>query len=278
MDKKAQNNLISFLDKKQDFTIHIFRGKDVLDELTEIHDLKGLAKKFFKDVILTFETMISFLKPGEGFGIYIDSEEPYFRFKIETNWTGTMRTLLLPEDFNSFPEKLNGQCRVSKIFKSNQNSYTSIIEMKDLSFSDLGNKILRDSYQMDAEIHLGEEDYNSVLVLKLPRFNIDKENSSKDRSLKEYWIETQSLLNEVFKNNELDEIDVIERFKKSGFEYLKSSNVHFKCSCSKDRFVNNLKNMHADHIEEIFQKDESIEIKCDYCKTKYELIKSDLIK
>ena len=50
--------------------------------------------------------MVNFLKPGESLGFYIDSEEPYFRFKIELSNTGTFRTLLLPEEFENFPDKI----------------------------------------------------------------------------------------------------------------------------------------------------------------------------
>ena len=169
IDSKS-NKLLSFLDQEQDFLLHFFKGKHLLDELSTIHGLKGSGKKFFREIILTFENMISFLKPGEGFGIYIDSELPYFRFKIETNWTGTMRTLLLPELFNEFPEKFTGQCRVSKIFTGSQKSYTSIIEIENLSFFDLGNKILTESYQMQAKTYLGENDNSSLLILKLGKF------------------------------------------------------------------------------------------------------------
>ena len=52
--------------------------------------------------------MIALLKEvGEQIGFYLDSEDPKFQFKIETSHQGDTRCLLLPENFQQFPEAIH---------------------------------------------------------------------------------------------------------------------------------------------------------------------------
>lgn len=65
-------------------------------EIYKIHNIGPIASKFYDQTILTGLHLINFTKINENIGYYIDSNEPYFRFKIEMNNAGTLRTLLLP--------------------------------------------------------------------------------------------------------------------------------------------------------------------------------------
>ena len=52
----------------------------------------------FRDCVLSSLQLVNYLKPGENAGFYIDSQEPFYNFKIELNNQGTFRTLILPKD------------------------------------------------------------------------------------------------------------------------------------------------------------------------------------
>ena len=82
---------------KQQFDQCFDRGEKLIEELVVLNNLKPQGLQFFRDAVLSATLMLSFLKSREGMGIYIDSNEPYFRLKIEGHSSGTIRTLLLPE-------------------------------------------------------------------------------------------------------------------------------------------------------------------------------------
>jgi len=123
-----ESNLSSFLDEKNKFILHFFEGQKLIHDLAIINNLQGKGFAFFRDAVLMFQPMITFLKAEEGFGFYIDSKDPYFMLKIETNSLGNMRTLLMPDNFNKFPEKIIGISRLTKISgKKSENQYTTLI-------------------------------------------------------------------------------------------------------------------------------------------------------
>ena len=124
-----QSRLTGFIDQKAGFTLHFFDGQSVIRDLALIHDIKGDGFSFFRDAVLTFLPLISYLKSGEQFGFYIDSNEPWFRFKLEASSLGYMRTLLFPESFNDFPKKINGNCRLTKISPGQREPYNTLLAL-----------------------------------------------------------------------------------------------------------------------------------------------------
>jgi integrase len=174
--------------------------------------------------------MITFLKPGESLGVYIDSEEPYFRFKIETNYTGSMRTLLLPEEFSAFPEKLTGKARISKIFP-NTTPYTSIINMDNDDASEVVNNILKESYQTKSKVITSDSLDQSIMFTKLPRVEIKKViEDLDDIPLSEYILQKNKFVTSVFKNH------ILSHLANTPMKDLKKNQVmHYHSSMVKDK-------------------------------------------
>ena len=182
-----ESRLYSFIDQKEGFTVNFFEGQKLVHDLAVIHQVIGGGFHYFRDAILSLQPMISFLKPGEGLGIYIDSKAPYFRLKIEMSDQGQMRTLLLPEDFNEFPKTILGKCRIVKLSPGEQQPYTSIIELDNIDFHQVVNKILTESYQVNSEIFLSQTSDQSVMLMKLPEVNVNKVQTNYILSINEYW-------------------------------------------------------------------------------------------
>ncbi len=268
------SRLLTFLDEKNGYSISIFDGRELIAYLATLHHLKGKGFDYFRDSVLTALPMISFFKTGEGFGIYVDSEKPYFRLKIEANASGHMRTLLLPETFTEFPEKISGQGRLTKI--SNSIPYTSILPLHNLSFNQLVNNILKDSYQVQSEIRLVHNADLSVFIMKLPNINYNKIEASKRPSPAEYWMQHQAAFNVVLGSNPNEET-IIDEMKKLGFDYLSGRDIQFNCPCSKERMVLGLKGIKSSTHEELFEPGkDSLTAHCDYCKKDYIITKEDL--
>ncbi len=268
------SRLLTFLDEKNGFSLSILDARELIAELAVLHHLQGEGFHYFRDSVLTALPMISFLKPGEGFGLYIDSEKPYFRLKIEANSLGNMRTLLIPDTFCEFPEKIYGQGRLSKTY--DRTPYTSVIPLNGISFQEVVNSILKDSYQVQSEVRLISQADFSVFVMKLPALNVNKVNNEKGLSLPEYWLQHQTNFNQLLTQNPSEEL-ILSEMQKLNYEYLQGRDVQFSCPCSRDRMILNLKGITSHSTEELFEEGkETLTTYCDYCKKSYTISRAEL--
>jgi len=272
------SRLFSFLNKDRSFTVQFFEGQKLIHDIVLLNKVGQKGFKFLREFILTFQPMISLLKPGEGLGIYIDSEDPFFRLKIETNASGQMRTLLLPDAFTEFPEKISGDCRVSKLFSHNKKaSYTSVIQLEDTPLHKVVNKVLKESYQVQSEVFISEDSDQSIMYMKLPSENVNKLDEE-SMSLLEYKNLTLSKLSTLLSKGLSDEKHIINEFEKLEFQYLGSRAVFFKCACSRERMILGLKGISNSNTNELFDPGkDSLETNCDYCKTSFLITKKDLL-
>jgi len=274
----AESRLYSFLDRENNFTIHFLEGQKLIHDLAIIHNVKAQGFAYFRDSILTSQCLISLLKPGEGMGVFIDSNEPYFRLKVEMNHAGRMRTLLMPEDFNDFPEKITGVCRLSKLFPNNPIPYTSIIDLNQTSFHQVINSILKDSYQMKSAVHVSSSSDQSLMIVQLPSSNVDKEEIVAPMTVNEYWIKIQATMNELFDKAITDQAEIQKTFESLGLTTLGSKSVEFKCNCSRERMIGSIGSLcRSTSLDDIFEGKNEIETKCDYCKSFYLITRDEII-
>lgn len=271
----ATSRLYSFLDHKNGFNIHFLEGQKLIHDLVLIHPMKSSGFAYFRDTFLGLMPIVFFLKPQESLGLYIDSEDPYFRLKIETNSAGHTRTLLLPEEFNQFPEKITGKVRVTKIFQNNNHPYTSVLDLKEVETKEVINKILTESYQTNSEVFVSDISDQSIMVTKLPPTNV---NSSLDESMSrsEYIEKNRSFFQGVFQTATDDIEKIVKMFEDQGFSYMTSRQIDLFCPCTKDRMVLNLKGLYAHDLEHLFEGKDTLDLKCDYCRKEYHITRSEL--
>ena len=273
----ATSRLYSFLDHKNGFNINFFEGQKIIHDLVLLHPMQPSGFAYFRDTFLGLLPIIFFLKPGESLGLYIDSEEPYFRLKIETNSAGHTRTLVLPDGFNLFPMKISGKVRITKIFPTQKSPYTSMLELKNVETKEVINQILKESYQTNSEVIVAEICDQSLMLTKLPSLNT---NSSLDDTLsrKAYIKKNEHFFHDVFEMATDDIEKIVAAFEGNGFAYLGSRQVSFFCPCSKERMVQNVQGLYNGDFDELFQKDDKIEITCDYCRKTYFISKTEVMK
>lgn len=271
----ATSRIYSFLDHKNGFNVHLFEGQKIIHDLVLTHPMQRSGFAYFRDTFLGLLPIIFFLKPGESLGIYIDSEDPYFRLKIETNSQGHTRTLLLPEEFNLFPMSITGQVRVSKLFPNEKTPYTSMLELNGVETRDVINRIFSESYQTNSEVIVSDVADQSIMVTKLPPLNV---NSTLDETVsrQEYIKKHKNFFHDVFEGAMNDIEKVVQTFEQNGFAYLASRQIDFFCPCSHDRMVFNLRGLYTGDIDELFKEQDPLEITCDYCKKIYRITKNEL--
>jgi molecular chaperone Hsp33 len=270
------SRLYSFLDHKNGFNVHFLEGQKIIHDLVLLHPMKGSGFAYFRDTFLGLLPIIFFLKPQESLGIYVDSEDPYFRLKIETNSAGHTRTLLLPEEFDFFPQKITGKVRVTKIFQNQSHPYTSMIELNSIETKEVINRIFNESYQTNSEVIVGEISDQSIMVTKLPPTNV---NSSLGESLsrQDFITKHSSFFNGIFEAATSDIEQIVKLFEDRGFSYMTSRQIDFFCPCSKDRMLLNLKGLYANDLEHLFDGKDQVEIKCDYCRKEYVITKPEIL-
>lgn len=270
------SRLYSFLDHKNGFNVHFLEGQKLIHDLAIIHQLQGSGFAYFREIILGAMPAIFFLKPGENLGIYIDSEDPYFRLKIETSYSGHTRTLLLPEEFNQFPMNLTGKARVTKSFANDKSPYTSIIDLKQVSNKEVLNQIFEESYQTNCEVIVSDVCDQSIMVTKLPALNVKLVNN--ESSTRQSYIKKHSaFFHEIFEKNMSDITAIVKAFEDHpDLAYMGSRQIIYHCPCSKERMVNNALALYGQDSKAALEGKEFLEIKCDYCNKLYKISETDL--
>lgn len=267
-----------FINNQYGYSISFVQGHKLMSDIATIHNIGPHAYDFYNKIVVASVQLVNFLKPGEHLGFYIDSEEPYFRFKIEMNNNGSLRTLLLPEDFSDFPKTFTGKCRLTKIMPGKA-PYTSILDYQDFPLENIVNEIMDKSYQTNSHILLSKDTFNSLMLTKLPPTNINKKiDDYEDLTLAKMLEDSKELIEKALDLKTSDIKITEELFNQYGFSYLGSKEIRFNCPCSKERMVENLFTLRKEDIDDLFSAQASIETRCDYCNTIYEIKKEEVIK
>ena len=260
------SKLLSFLDEEHNFQVRFLEGQKLINDLALIHDVKNHGFAFFRHLILTNVHLISTLKNGEGFGLFIDSSDPYYRFKLECSENGNIRTLLFPEDIDILPKKINGELRFSKLFPGRVSPYTSIIRLENESTKTVTDTFLKESHQVKAQIFLTEISDQSIYIAKLPNRN----TATDDLSLTEYWESKKDFFDDIFKLGTTDSAEIIAAFKKQKLTHLQNKNIKFSCPCSEKKMIEGIWSLiKTESVDQVFLDKEELDIRCDYCKTTY---------
>ena len=268
--------LYNFLSEKYGLSAHFLEGSKLIHDLFLRSDLKGPGLAYIRDLVLSVQGLSSFLAPDEGFGLYIDSEVPYFRFKIEAHQSGHYRTLLLPHGFDEFPDYITGICRLTKTFKNDSQPYTSIIQLEQTPFRDVFSKILSESYQISGINRLSQDSDQSIMLVSIPPRHLKSVNAQNHLFPDEFWKQKGQMIDAFFKKSLHDRKSIIEFFDQLGFTYLGEKEMRFYCPCSREKMIEGLKSLSLATHEDLFKEQDSIETKCDYCQTYYMIVKSDL--
>ena len=268
--------LYNFLSEEYGISAHFLEGQEIIQSLATISNVKAKGFAYLRDIVLTSQTLISFLSRGEGFGLYIDSAEPYFRFKIESSQSGQFRTLLIPNDFEKFPSHLNGVCRLTKTFKSSNTPYTSVTELKNTQFKEVMENVLRNSYQIEGKCFLSESSDQSLLLVKVPPVHLKSGEAENFLSPDAVWEKKKDLLERFFATAPCERKDIIEFFDKIGLSYLGEKTVSFHCPCSREQMLKGLKALEQTQTQDLFEGKNEIETRCDYCQTFYLINKEEL--
>jgi len=271
------SRLYTFLDDDREFALYFLEGQRLIHDLALLHAIHGPGFAYFRDAVLSVQPMISLIKRGEQFGFYIDSDDPYFRLKIETGHHGDTRCVLVPENFREFPAAMHGFVRVLKLFPHNRPPYESVLRADGLALREIVNRVLRDSYQVNSVVLLSDRSDQSVMLHQLPPLagREDYEYSHEATLARRDRIRGGI---EALLARGLDDPERIrEAFQALGWRPVAERPVQFRCTCSRDRMVHNVRLVYSREGDALFDAGQSaLEVVCEYCKTRYLIARREL--
>jgi molecular chaperone Hsp33 len=263
--------LYTFIDDAREFALYFLEGQRLIQDLALLHPIRRAGFAYFRDVVLSIQPMIALLKHGEQFGFYIDSDEPYFRLKIETGHQGATRCMLLPEYFREFPEAMRGIVRMYKFFPNNKPPYESVLEAEALPLREIVNHVLQDSYQVHCATLVSPTSDQSLLLHQLPPLRTEEYDYSQE-AVQVRRAQIRETVEQIFARSLHRPAEIETAFVELGFRPLASRPVRFKCSCSRERMIGNLRAVYRTEGKRLFDPgDEALEVTCEYCKQRYRI-------
>ena len=206
-----ESRLYTFVDAGVENAVFFLEGQQLILDLARIHPVVGSGFAYFRDVVLSLQPLLAFLKRGEQIGLYIDSEEPMFRLKIESSFIGHTRCSLMPEGFQEFPEAVVGVARVVKLFPDQRPSYSSAVRLDGLSLGESVNQVLRASYQVASVVLVAGASDQSAMIHRLP--STDQGASDNPMAAAERLRDLLAApLNEIFGRGLTDEEEIRRAF------------------------------------------------------------------
>lgn len=271
------SRLYSFINHSTGFTLNFLEGSKLIEDLVLLHDQAITGFGYLRDFVLMGEHLTAYLKHQESMGIFIDSESPYLRLKLEISALGKSRTLLLPENLQDIPTSINGYCRLVKVNPFQNEPYTSFIRLENLPLKEAITMALEKSYQVKSQLTLSESTDQSVMLTRLPDVQVDKHIRESRPSLEKETTRIKPSLDTLFLLQTTDQKDIEAELAKIGYQYLSGQDIELSCSCEHSRMVSGIVSLaHSESLDNIFEGDAHIEVKCDYCKTLYKITRDEV--
>jgi molecular chaperone Hsp33 len=272
----SESRLYTLIDEARDYALYFLEGQQLIQDVALVHPIRGVGFAYFRDVVLSVQPMIAFLKHGEQFGFYIDSADPYFRLKIETARHGSTRCMLLPEDFQEFPEAMRGLVRVHKLFPDSP-PYESVLKVEGLPLREIVNRVLHDSYQVNCAMLLSEASDQSVFLHQLPPSAGNDDFEYSPEAVRARREQIRSSVRQIFGRALHESEDIVTAFAEIGFRVLAHRPMRFHCSCSREGMVQNVRSVYRREGDSLFDPGaDDLEVVCEYCKSRYRVTRVEL--
>jgi molecular chaperone Hsp33 len=270
------SSLYTFIDGPREFALYFLEGQRLILDLARLHPIRRDGFAYFREVVLSVQPMIALLKHGEQFGFYIDSAEPYFRLKIETAHNGATRCMLLPAEFQEFPEAMRGIVRVLKLSPNDRTPYESVLRVEALPLKEIVNRVLRESYQVHSAIMVSRAGDQSLLLHQLPPLRREEYEYS-PAAVQARWSQIGESVDGILARTLCRRQEIETAFEEVGFRPLARRTVRFRCSCSRAGMVENVRAVYLTEGESLFDPgQETLEVTCEYCKRQYRISQGEV--
>lgn len=281
-DDLPESRLYTFVDEAREYALYFLEGQRLIRDLALLHSFRGGGFDYFRQTVLSIQPMIALMKHGEQLGFYIDSNDPSYRLKIETNHEGDTRCTLVPDNFSVFPEAVHGLVRVERRFPQGappygtmRPPYQSFLAADGWPLKEMVNKVLSDSWQLPCRVLVTGRSDQSLMLHQLPALRSDDESRFSPEALTARLDGLSDQLEEVLGKALLDPDELVAAFQTLGFHPLASRGVRLRCSCSREGVIHSL--LLIDDPMGLFDPgQQEIDVSCEYCKRRYAIGRADL--
>ena len=269
-----ESRLYTLIDGAREYALYFLEGQRLIEDLALVHPIRGDGFAYFRDVVLSVQPIIALLNGGDQLGFYIDSETPEFRIKIETGHSGVTRCMLLPEEFQEFPATVHGFVRTLK-YSPSRVPYESVLRVNGEPLRNIVNQVLTESYQVNCAMMLSQVSDQSVLLHQLPRLRSEDVESTPE-SVRARREGIREGMQQIFALGLSKAEEITKAFEQIGFRTLAHRPIQFRCSCSRERMISNVRPLYAQEGDSLFNGDDTLDLTCEYCKSRYKVTKSEL--
>jgi len=267
--------------------LYIAKTTQIVSDAKEIHDTYPTATAALGRLLTVTLMMGAMLKGDQTIAVKMEGDGPIGRIVCESDTSGRVMGYL--GNGGVYLKYNNGKLAVGDAIGRNG----TITVVKDLHLKEpftsqvpiISGEIAEDftyyftvSEQVPSSVSLGVLVGLNGEVLSSGGFIVQVMPNCKE--------ETIALLEENLKNvppvSELIAKDYSSRdiakliIGENEFNPLKTMNVKFQCSCSKERYLKGIKSIGKETIQKLINEDHGAEVECQYCHKKYEFTEDDL--
>ena len=270
-------------------TVRIYAATttNLVEEARKIHDTYPAASAAFGRVLTASLIMGAMYKGDQTLTIRIDGGGAIGKIIASVNANGIVKGVVEnPHVHISDKDKLavgmivgnDGFIHVTKDLKV-RDIFTSSAELQTGEIADDFTYYFAKSEQIPSSVGLGVLVNENNEVFASGGFILQVMPGVKDETIAkiERNINSMKPISELIKDNYKPE-DIINLITKGSHELVDEMPLKYQCDCSKERFENGLATLDDKDLESIINDGETIEIQCEFCKTKYNFSVDELKK
>jgi molecular chaperone Hsp33 len=260
---------------------------NLVEEARLIHDTYPAASAAFGRVLTASLIMGAMYKGDQTLTIRIDGGGPIGKIIASVNANGVVKGVVEnPHVHISDKNKLavgmivgnNGFIHVTKDLKV-RDVFTSSSEIQTGEIADDFTYYFAKSEQIPSSVGLGVLVNENNEVFASGGFIVQAMPGIKDETIVkiEENIKSMPPVSELIKNNNKPE-DIISLITKGEHEIVEEMPLKYACDCSRERFHDGLATLNKKDLKSLIESNESVEIVCEFCKTKYKFSVEELKK
>lgn len=263
-----------------DGTVRIYAAvtTHLVEEARKTHDTFPAASAAFGRVLTASLIMGAMYKGDQQLTIRIDGGGPIGKIITSVNTYGQVKGLVEnPHVHISSKDKLavgmvvgnNGFIHVTKDLKV-RDIFTSSSELQTGEIADDFTYYFSKSEQIPSSVGLGVLVNENNEVFASGGFILQVMPGVKEETIAfiEEQVGKMKPISELINNNYKPE-DIINLITEGNHEFVEEIPLSYTCDCSKERFHNGLATLAQNDIQSLIDDDETVEIVCEFCKTKY---------
>ncbi|MFN3603372.1 MAG: Hsp33 family molecular chaperone HslO [Leptonema sp. (in: bacteria)] len=253
---------------------------DSLNDIDHVQNLSIDSKTILGEVLAgTFLLTSSEVKQDfEMIGIQIVSDGVIKKILGYAKPTGEIRGMIIPNDLqktDSYSDLFkNSLLQVNKFIKESQKVYSSLIDLKPISFSK----------NLENYIQKSNQTNSFIKILSLNNPNVKIYGYIFEPFPDTHWRQIDKLADFLSKMDPEEFLTNVFHLKnqKKNFtqkwktKILSTGSIFFKCSCSKDKIENLILSLGRKEVIQILEEEGKVEIICEFCKKKYIYTEKDI--